>query len=214
MGDWGESPTSGHAGEAALGSAPDTRTLRRQHDGDDIFPVTARLVPLYRVPIVLAGLVAAVIVSQAVPPEYPGRTFALTVHNLSLVLSFGSVLLVDWHGLLWLAGRRSLRETTRLAAAAGPVIWLGLAGLIASGALLRPDLASGLVLLKLGLVLAVAWNGAALSAVRHRRLARLPADASRTDIPRGDWRRMTAAMVISQVGWWGAITIGFVTSSA
>ena len=182
------------------------------HPGDDIFPAAARLLPAYRFPIVLLALLAAVVVSQFVPEDYPLRPAALALHVLSLVVSFGAVLVVDWHGALWLAGRRGLTESARLAAASGPLIWGGLAGLIASGALLHPNLSSPLTVAKLVLVLLVAWNGAAMSALR-RRLAQLPAYVKPGDLPRRDWRLMMVATTISQLGWWGAIVIGFVNAS-
>ena len=72
-----------------------------------------------------------------------------------------------------------------------------------------PTVSSPLTLTKMVLVLAVAWNGAARSALR-RRMAQLPAYVKPADLPRRDWRLMMTATVISQVGWWGAILIGFV----
>ena len=182
------------------------------HPGDDIFPRLSTLLPAYRFPIILAGLLAALLVSTVVPADHALRPLAVSLHVLSLVVSFGAVLVIDWHGLLWLAGRRGLTESTRLAAGAGPLIWGGLAGLMATGALLHPDLSSPLTLTKMVLVLAVAWNGAAMSALR-RRLAQLPAYVKPADLPRRDWRLILTATVISQVGWWGAILIGFVNSS-
>lgn len=182
------------------------------HPGDDIFPSMSALLPAYRFPIILAGLVAALWVSTVVPITYELRPVAQSLHVLSLVVAFGAVLVIDWHGLLWLAGRRGLTESTRLAAGAGPLIWGGLAGLIATGALLHPNLHSPLTVTKLVLVLAVAWNGAAMSVLR-RRMAQLPAYVKPADLPRRDWRLMMTATVISQVGWWGAIIIGFVNSS-
>ncbi|TQM54577.1 transposase [Humibacillus xanthopallidus] len=182
------------------------------HPGDDIFPALSSLLPAYRFPIILTGLVAALWVSTIVPATYELRPVAQSLHVLSLVVAFGAVLVIDWHGLLWLAGRRGLTESTRLAAGAGPLIWGGLAGLIATGALLHPNLHSPLTVTKLVLVLAVAWNGAAMSALR-RRMAQLPAYVKPVDLPRRDWRLMMTATVISQVGWWGAIIIGFVNSS-
>jgi len=182
------------------------------HPGDDIFPTLSKLLPVYRFPIILAGLLTAVAASRVVPTDYVLRPAVLALHVLALVLSFGAVLVIDWHGLLWLAGRRGLTESTRLAAGAGPLIWGGLAGLIVSGALLHPNLSSPLTVTKLVLVLAVAWNGAAMSALR-RRMAQLPAYVKPGDLPARDWRLMMTATVVSQLGWWGAILIGFVNSS-
>ena len=42
--------------------------------------------------------------SRVVPDDYALRPVALALHVLSLVVSFGAVLVIDWHGLLWLAG--------------------------------------------------------------------------------------------------------------
>lgn len=192
--------------------APEPPAITVHHPGDDIFPSLSRLVPAYRFPIILVALLTAVAVSRVVPPDYVLRPAVVALHVLALVVSFGAVLVIDWHGLLWLAGRRGLSESTRLAAGAGPLIWGGLAGLIVSGALLHPNLSSPLTVTKLVLVLAVAWNGAAMSALR-RRMARLPAYAKPRDLPRRDWRIMMAATTVSQLGWWGAILIGFVNSS-
>jgi transposase-like protein len=182
------------------------------HAGDDIFPTLPRLLPAYRFPLILVTLLAAVAASVLVPADYSLRPAAQALHIVSLVVSFGAVLVIDWHGLLWLSGRRGLAESTRLAAATGPLIWLGLGGLIASGALLHPNLSSPLTVTKLVLVLAVAWNGAAMSEFR-RRLAQLPRYAKPGDLPRRDWRLLLGATVISQIGWWGATLIGFMSSS-
>ena len=182
------------------------------HVGDDIFPSLPRLLPAYRFPLILVTLLVAVAGSAFVPPDYPLRPAVLALHVLSLVVSFGAVLVIDWHGLLWLDGRRGLTESTRLAAATGPLIWFGLGGLIATGALLHPNLSSAVTVTKLVLVLTVAWNGAAMSEFR-RRLAQLPPYVKPGDLPRRDWRLLLGATVISQIGWWGAILIGFVSTS-
>ena len=76
------------------------------HPGDDIFPRLSTLLPAYRFPIILAGLLAALLVSTVVPADHALRPLAVSLHVLSLVVSFGAVLVIDWHGLLWLAGRR------------------------------------------------------------------------------------------------------------
>ena len=211
----GTAPRAGELtepGPAAHRAVEPERDRIPLHPGDDIFPGVAALVPAYRFPIILAYLLGAIGVSRFVPLDYPLRPVALALHIISLVIAFGAVLVIDWHGLLWLLGRRGLTESTRLAAAAGPLIWGGLFGLIASGALLHPNLSSPLTLLKLFLVLMVAWNGAAMSTLR-RRMAQLPSYVKPGDLPWRDWAMLMSATVISQVGWWGAILIGFYNSS-
>ncbi len=185
-----------------------TQPLPATPPGDEIWPGLSGLVPAYRLPIVLAALALAVAVSTVIPDEYAWRPAANALHVISLVLALGPVLFLDWHGLLWLTGRRGIGESARLAAAASPLIWTGLAGLIVSGALLHPHL-TPLTVTKLVLVLAVGWNGAALSVLR-KRLARLPPGTTPRSLPRRDWGLMLTVTALSQVGWWGASIIGFV----
>ena len=199
------------AAEASPAAAA-ARDLERAVVGDGVFAATARLGPLHRLVVVLAAFTACIVLSRLVPESYSWRPTVSALHVMSLVLSFGAVLLVDWHGLLWLSGRRALTESTRLAAAASPIIWAGLGGLFLTGTLLRPDIGSPLTLLKLALVLAVCVNGAVMAPVRLR-LASLSADASPVDVPEREWHRMMLSTAISQVGWWGAVVIGFVNAA-
>ncbi|AXG14856.1 hypothetical protein DN585_16885 [Intrasporangium calvum] len=201
--------------DSAAGAAPAAaaaRDLERAVVGDGVFAATARLGPLHRLVVVLAAFTACIALSRLVPESYSWRPTVSAFHVMSLVVSFGAVLLVDWHGLLWLSGRRALTESTRLAAAASPIIWAGLGGLFLTGTLLRPDIGSPLTLLKLALVLAVCVNGAVMAPVRLR-LASLSADASPVDVPEREWHRMMLSTAVSQVGWWGAVVIGFVNAA-
>lgn len=132
------------------------------------------------------------------------RTGALFVHLSSLIISFGAVLAVDWFALLWLLGRQSLVDLTKLSAAAHLPIWLGLLGLVLSGALLRPDLSQPLTWLKLTLVLLVTLNGLRAHAIGEQ-LARFQAGT----VPYWLLRRAGGATAVSQLGWWGATVIGF-----
>jgi hypothetical protein len=105
--------------------------------------------------LVLAGVVAwalSVYLSSIVRTEGVVFTSALVLHILSLVVAFGAIVLVDWHGFLWLLGRRELSETIRLDGAAGTLIWGGLAGLLATGVFLNPVLTDPLTQLKLAAV--------------------------------------------------------------
>lgn len=129
---------------------------------------------------------------------------ALFGHLASLVLGFGAVLAVDWVALLWVFRQRSLGDIVRSADNARFPIWLGYAGLVATGVLLEPDLTNVATQVKLALVVMVGLNGV-LAMVLHGRLAGVTAE--------GPGRRLLLTAVgsstISQVGWWGAMLVGF-----
>lgn len=133
------------------------------------------------------------------------HTVALFVHLAALVLGLGAVLAIDYYGLLWLTGRRTLRQVVEFTAPLHVPVWGGLAGLTLSGVMLEPQLSSGLTQLKLLLVLVIALNGVYATAM-HRSLA-AHADGERP--PTRLLARGAASAVVSQVGWWGAVLIGF-----
>lgn len=132
------------------------------------------------------------------------RRAALFAHLASLVVGFGSVLAVDWVALLWVLRRRPLADVLQTAGNVHGPIWFGYTGLVASGMLLEPDLANPVTRVKLALVLVIGWNGV-LAAVLHRRLARRP------EAPLEGRLAVTAAgaATVSQLGWWGAMALGF-----
>ena len=137
------------------------------------------------------------------------RRVALFGHLACVVLGFGAVLMVDWFGLLWLTGQRGLTTLVQTAHGAHLPIWLGLAGLAATGTLLSPDTSSPRTLIKLAAVLVVALNGVYAGQVQ-RQYARL---GDRRP-PRALLRRGLVAATISQAGWWTAMVIGFLSASA
>ncbi|MDF3305572.1 hypothetical protein P3H15_11115 [Rhodococcus sp. T2V] len=132
------------------------------------------------------------------------HTAALFVHLASLVLGFGGVLIADYLVLLWISGRSTLAEAIRGAERLHLPIWAGLAGLVASGALLEPDLASTLTRTKLVLVLLLTVNGLQ-ALILGRRIAH--SDATHLPARLTLWGAATA--LISQLCWWGAVWIGF-----
>jgi len=142
----------------------------------------------------------------------PVRFVALAAHILSMVAAFGAVLLVDWHGLLWLLGRRALSETVRLDGAATPLIWGGLAGMMLTGIFLEPNLGSPLTLLKLVAVLVLTVNGLMLIPLM-RRLVRLSPLTSFSQLPVGQRLHMMLGATISQAAWWTAIIVGFINAA-
>lgn len=153
-----------------------------------------------------AVLAAVMWAATHVHPDPVLHDAALFAHLACLVLGFGSVLAVDWVACLWLAQRRMLVDVVRTAGNAHLPIWVGYAGLVASGMLLEPDLTSPTTGLKLALVLLIGWNGL-LAEVLHGRLSHLREEPGQ--------RLLTAAAAVgglSQLGWWGAMLIGFLNA--
>ena len=131
------------------------------------------------------------------------------MHLASLVFGFGAVLAVDWVALLWVLRRRPLGDVLRTSRNTHLPAWLGYAGLLASGALLEPDLSSWATRVKLALVVLIGWNGL-VATVMQEPLDRVAGRPRRPD------RRLLLACgaltLLSQLGWWGAMAIGFVNT--
>ena len=160
-----------------------------------------------------AGWLASVLVGHNVAWGPEVHRVGLAVHILALVLSFGAVLVVDWLGLLWLLGRRELRESARLEAAAKPLIWGGLALLLASGALVHPELGTPVTAVKLVCVLLLMLNGPSVGRAVHQLFA-LPARTRFGEIGRVLQLRLLMALCISQACWWTSVLIGLFNSTA
>lgn len=155
-----------------------------------------------------AGVLVA---STRVELGHAALTVAVAVHVMGLVIGLGAVLLVDWYGLAWMAGLRTLSECLRLAQAAHPLIWLGLGLLLASGIGLAPDLGSAVVWIKQGLVLVLLNNGVALRA-QSRRLRTVSTAGGLRALPRALRAQLVTSVAVSQVSWWGAVVVGFITA--
>ena len=155
--------------------------------------------------LVVAGWAAVLWISQQLTVTGPARDLALFAHLVSLVAGMGAVLTVDWAGLQWLRGRRSLADVLELTSTAHVLIWLGLAGLVASGAFLSPDLTAVATLTKLGTVLLVALNGVQAHALLHRLQECLEPGPALL-------RRIAASATVSQACWWTALVIGYLNS--
>jgi hypothetical protein len=161
------------------------------------------------------GLWAVVVGAASVFPlddPYVTRA-ALFIHVMSMAVGFGSVVMVDVYGLLWLFGRKTLADVVELATVAHTVIAGAVGGLMASGIALRPDLSSPLARLKMILVLVLMLNGAAAQRMLHRMRRTLPPETRGANIPWAGFQRVMTAAMISQSTWWGAIAIGFITNA-
>jgi hypothetical protein len=138
---------------------------------------------------------------------------SMSLHIVGLVLSLGAIMLIDWHGLAWLAGRRRFDECLRLANAAHPIIWLGLTLLLLSGAVLGPDLSTRLGWSKQVLVLVVLNNGLIVHTMGHS-LRELPATSTLSELPPLVRTRIVSSLLTSQLCWWGATVIGLVVGAS
>ena len=160
-------------------------------------------------PYVAAGVLltgfgaAAVWASGHLATDLALHDAALFLHLACLAIGFGAVLTVDWVALLWLAGRRQLPHVLDQARNVHVPIWAGFGGLGLSGVMLEPDLTSALTQVKLGLVLVIGWNG--LFAMWLH--ARLDEDAGRFRLGVS-----AGSAALSQLGWWGAMAIGFLNA--
>ena len=131
----------------------------------------------------------------------------LFAHMIGLIAAFGSVLLIDFYGLLWMLRKESLRGVFKVADIAQKVVWMGWGVLIATGIplLAMKAFIDPATYIKIYLVLLVGLNGLYLDAIK-RAGEKLP-ESGQTPF----WLiyRMGLSTVISQVGWWGTIVIGF-----
>lgn len=152
-----------------------------------------------------AAVIAVVTIAARLDPGPGVQQVALFAHLASLVAGFGGVLSVDWVGLQWMLGRRTLRDVIDTAGHCQSLIWVGYAGLVTSSLLLEPDPGHGLTQVKLACVLIIAWNGLLVSSLHQRLLA----IGDRKPAPRLI-RLAAISGGISQLGWWSAMVIGFI----
>lgn len=191
-------PQSAQPVSAPVRNAPDSR------------PQTVRLVLLGI--LCTAGWLASVLMGHFVEFGPELHRLGLSVHILALVLSFGTILVVDWLGLLWLMGKVHMHESPKLEAAAKPLIWGGLALLLASGALIQPDLTNPVTAVKLGCVLVLMLNGLSIAPMMHKLFA-LPPETRFGELAHRLRLRLLIALSISQACWWTAALIGLVNST-
>jgi hypothetical protein len=158
--------------------------------------------------LVSVSIVGLVLVSTLINPPQWVQVIALFVHLISLVVGFGSVLAVDWYGLLSVSRRVTIGDVLLTAERMTPLIWIGLAGLTVSGVVLKPDLSSWLIVLKLSCVLGVGIVGV-LALSTSRLMERQMPTPARSVVRRG----MVLAGA-SQTFWWTAVIIGFMTNQA
>ena len=131
----------------------------------------------------------------------------LAVHIVSLITGMGAVFVVDTFGLLWLFGKIDLKVVTRVANVTQKLIWIGWVGLVLSGLglITIKGYVDNLTMIKLFFVVLVGANGIFLHVIK-KAMERIPDESA---MPAYLKFRIGLASAISQTGWWGAATIGF-----
>jgi hypothetical protein len=132
---------------------------------------------------------------------------ALFIHLISLIIGFGAVLVVDTFGALMIFKKRSLETVRKVANVTQPLIWLGWTGMVASGIylILVKGYVDNLTLIKIFFVFGIGVNGFFL----HKIKKYLQTVQTVEDISPIFAFRIFVTSAISQVGWWGALIIGF-----
>jgi len=130
------------------------------------------------------------------------------MHLASLIVGFGSVLVIDTFGLLWMLKKVQISFVMKVAETTQRLIWLGWGGMVFSGLFLitMKGYVDNLTKIKLFFVLLIGINGIFLHILK-KAFEKLPEN---DPVPNLLKFRMTITTIISQTGWWGALFIGFV----
>lgn len=131
----------------------------------------------------------------------------LFVHLSGLVLGFGSVMVTDLYGALWLTGRQPYQQVVRVSAVTEKFIWVGWSIMVAAGIpliVIKGEI-DNLMWIKLFFVALIGVNGFALYLVQQRASDFGPGD----ELPSRFVVWSALALLVSQIGWWGAVLIGF-----
>lgn len=162
--------------------------------------------------VLIAWLLSLWIGTTIVPLEWVHRP-ALFGHLASVIVGLGSAVLLEMSGLLWMLRRTSLDDLRRVEGTVTGLAWLGIAGLLATGAFLQPDLSNPLTAIKMIAVLVAAMNGVAMTRLTAE-LGRLPGRVRFSMIPRKLQLWCVWSAVVSQTAWWTAVLIGMLNTAS
>lgn len=130
----------------------------------------------------------------------------LFVHVLSVILGFGAVIVVDVFGVLWMRKKVSLLQVILVTEVTQKLIWIGWLGAVISGYILLQEFTRipNLVWFKIFLVALLGVNGVFLHFIKVA-LEKIKDDQISNKLK----FRIGFGSLVSQIGWWGAIIIGF-----
>lgn len=135
----------------------------------------------------------------------------IIVHLVALCGAYGSVIIVDIIGLLWLVRQVDRERMLAITAWAQPVIWAGILAMMVSGAMLGPDLSRPLTKVKMTLIILLAINGLNLDALR-KRTKELSGQTFR-DAPRSYKAWSVFSIALSQALWISIVVVAALNSA-
>ncbi|HEY9306953.1 MAG TPA: hypothetical protein VIP82_04030 [Microbacterium sp.] len=162
--------------------------------------------------VVLAMLISLWIGTTVVPPAWLHAP-ALFGHLASVIVGLGAAVLLEMSGLLWMLRRAGLDDLRRVERTVSVLAWLGIVGLLATGAFLQPDLGQPLTAIKMIAVLVAAMNGVGMTRLTDE-LARLPSGVRFAALPRKLQAWCVWSAVVSQSAWWTAVLIGMLNTAS
>ncbi|WP_143960145.1 hypothetical protein [Litoribacter populi] len=131
----------------------------------------------------------------------------LFIHLSSLILGFGSVLVTDLYGLLWVRDRVRFTQVVSVSGITEYFIWAGWIGMVAAGiplAILKGEI-DNLMIIKLFFVVLIGINGVLLHFL-HKKVGRYQKGEHVPDL---FMFRLMLSLGVSQLSWWSALLIGF-----
>ncbi len=135
----------------------------------------------------------------------------LFIHLISTVVGFGAVIVIDVWGFLWVINKQKLSQVLSVAKVTQVLIWIGFFGLVLSGLFLGAHYNKPRTQLKIGLVILLGINGLYLEYIK--RWAKKLNDVKFGAAPIMFKIQIGMATIVSQIGWWGTILIGFLTAN-
>lgn len=161
--------------------------------------------------VVIGWMLSLWLSTQLVPQEW--LHYVMLIGHLGCVIvGLGAAVLLEVNGFLWMRGAASLDHVRRTEPTVTGLAWVGIIGLLATGAFLEPDLGNPLTVLKMAAVLLAALNGVAMTrmtAELHRMHGEIPFDR----IPRRMKIWAVWSAIVSQVAWWTAVIVGAVNTA-
>ncbi|GAA1956002.1 hypothetical protein [Microbacterium deminutum] len=150
--------------------------------------------------------------TMLVPPRWLHMSM-LFAHLASIIVGLGAAVFLEFNGLLWMIGRRTLADLRHTERSVSALAWIGILGLFASGAFLQPNLQAPLTEIKMLAVLVVAMNGVAMTRLTAD-LARLPSQMPFRSVPPRVRLWCVWSALVSQAGWWTAVVIGMLNTAS